>query len=184
MSNIFIDCGGNLGQSIDRFKRSEYYKQDFCIHSFEPNPSLRDKYLNRDDISFHPQAIWVLDGEISFYLDKSRRSLGSTLISSKHTRKIDKKKPINVPCIDFSSWILKNFDASDYIILKMDIEGAEYDVLNKMIKDNSINYIKMAFIEFHYDKINLDINVHNDLMNKLNNIAGFKLMPEFFMVVK
>ena len=48
-----------------------------------------------------------------------------------------------------SKWITDNFTKDDYIILKMDIEGAEYEVLNKMIDDNSIKYINKLYVDFH-----------------------------------
>ena len=39
-------------------------------------------------------------------------------------------------------------DESD-CILQMDIEGAEYNVLEKMIEDGSIDYINTLFVEWH-----------------------------------
>jgi len=56
---------------------------------------------------------------------------------------------IEVESLDLSQWILDNFDVDDFIVLKMDIEGAEYEVLPKMVKDGSIAYINHAFIEWH-----------------------------------
>ena len=69
MANIFIDCGGNFGQSIERFKRSNYYFNDFIIHSFEPNPVVKSKSFNLQNVIYHNEAIWVRDGEVDFYLD-------------------------------------------------------------------------------------------------------------------
>ena len=48
-----------------------------------------------------------------------------------------------------SKWITENFDKDDYIILKMDVEGAEYKVLEKMINENTINYVNKLYVEFH-----------------------------------
>lgn len=56
---------------------------------------------------------------------------------------------VKVESIDISQWILDNFSKDDFIVLKMDIEGSEYQVLPKMIKDGSIGYINHAFIEWH-----------------------------------
>ena len=57
----------------------------------------------------------------------------------------------------------------------MDIEGAEYQVVNKMIEDSSIFYIDKMRLEFHYDKINLEKSVHDGLLNKLKGIFGNNL---------
>jgi FkbM family methyltransferase len=56
---------------------------------------------------------------------------------------------IQIESIDLSQWVIDNFSKDDFIVLKMDIEGAEYEVLPKMIEDGSIEYINQAFIEWH-----------------------------------
>ena len=56
---------------------------------------------------------------------------------------------IEVESIDLSKWIIENFDRNDLIVLKMDVEGAEYKILPKRFEDGSVNYINYAFIEWH-----------------------------------
>ena len=56
---------------------------------------------------------------------------------------------IEVESIDLSKWIMNNFSKEDLIVLKMDIEGAEYKIIPKMFEDGSVNYINYAFIEWH-----------------------------------
>ena len=56
---------------------------------------------------------------------------------------------IEVESIDLSKWIINNFNKDDFIVLKMDIEGAEYKIVPKMFEDGSVNYINYAFIEWH-----------------------------------
>ena len=56
---------------------------------------------------------------------------------------------IEVESIDLSKWIIDNFKKDDFIVLKMDIEGAEYKIVPKMFEDGSVNYINYAFIEWH-----------------------------------
>jgi uncharacterized protein YfeS len=54
-----------------------------------------------------------------------------------------------IDCFDFSKYVKDNFKVDDYIVCKLDIEGAEYPVLEKMIKDETIPYIKKLYVEFH-----------------------------------
>ena len=56
----------------------------------------------------------------------------------------------------------------DIIFGKMDIEGAEYHVLPKMIKDGTIKYINEIYIEWHYKKVNVDEKVHQKLVKQLH----------------
>ena len=48
-----------------------------------------------------------------------------------------------------SSWLKNNTDATYDITVKIDIEGAEYDILGKMFVDGTINRVKLLIIEFH-----------------------------------
>jgi hypothetical protein len=44
---------------------------------------------------------------------------------------------------------VKNLSENDYVILKMDIEGAEYDTLEKIITDGRLKFINKLYIEWH-----------------------------------
>jgi FkbM family methyltransferase len=177
--NIFIDCGAHMGQTIDYFKLSNTYKNNkWDIYSFEAITDLT-KIINikHPDINILNKAVWIQDGIIDFYQTKIKKQYlknndmifgqGSSLIIEKKTGELDKENPIKLECIDLSNWIKNNFSNDDKIWLKIDIEGAEYEVLKHLIETNIISYIDKLFIEFHYEKINLDINIHNDIKNKL-----------------
>ena len=56
---------------------------------------------------------------------------------------------IEIESIDISNWIKTNLSEQDLIVMKLDIEGSEYNVLEKMISDGSINYINKLFVEWH-----------------------------------
>ena len=145
MRKIFIDCGGWIGGSVSIFRESELYDLSFEIYGFEPVPELAKAYRKLDNVILYESAAWIYNGKINLYIGE--RSDGSSLIKEKHD--VDSEHPIKVECIDFSQWILENFDKDDYIILKMDIEGAEFKVINKMIDDSSIEYINRIYVEWH-----------------------------------
>lgn len=56
-------------------------------------------------------------------------------------------------CFDLSTWLKNTFTKEDYVILKLDIEGAEYEVLNKLIEDGTIGLVKEFWGEWHDMKI-------------------------------
>ena len=178
MRKIFLDCGGYNADSVDAFKKSKWYSPDVIIYSFEPNPRFKETYKKRPDINFIGKAVWVKNEEQSFYIAQIRVERGSSIIKGKRGGHLDQEHPIKVQCLDFSKWILDNFTKDDFIVLKMDIEGAEYPVLNKMIEDGSIYYIKKAFIAFHSWLIRIDKKEHMALMKKLEAIKGLELLPE------
>jgi FkbM family methyltransferase len=118
-------------------------------------------------VVFHPEAVWNKDCEATFYLSRAATRDGSTLLASKTTGKLDREHPITVRCIDFGAWVKRSFTKDDFVIVKLDIEGAEYAVLRKMIDDGSIELVDRLYVEFHADRIGLRKDVHNQLVAEL-----------------
>jgi len=60
-----------------------------------------------------------------------------------------------VDAVDFGRWLEDNFQKRDFIWVKLDIEGAEYPVLEKMIEDGTIEYVDQLYVEFHNVKVDV-----------------------------
>lgn len=142
--------------SVKRLRELFDPEGKYLMHTFEANPAYLSFYKGLKNHILHAKAVWIYDGEIDLYLEKKLpdkeyfNGQGSSLFSQKQN--VDSEKSIRVRCIDFSKWILNSFKKSDYIILKMNIEGAEYAVLTRMIRDGSIDYIDELYIDFHRDR--------------------------------
>jgi len=54
-----------------------------------------------------------------------------------------------VDCIKLSDFILKNFSKEDFIILKLDIEGEEYNVVPDLIDSRCMEMVDELWIEWH-----------------------------------
>jgi FkbM family methyltransferase len=183
MRKVFIDCGGHFGESIDRFKRSDLYSSDFEMYCFEPLPKSAKVCRERDDIQFIEKAVWIEDGESEFFSNAREDTWGSTLMAGKTSSEILYDSPIVVKTIDFSAWMKSNFDAKDYIIVKMDIEGAEYQVLRKMIEDGTIGYMDMIFMEWHENRLEgVSREQHHSLLEELSEYTDVR--PEMMKVMK
>ena len=52
-------------------------------------------------------------------------------------------------CFDLSSWILENVKDGDHLLIKMDIEGAEFEVLKKCLNEGAARRINEINIEWH-----------------------------------
>ena len=149
MNKYFIDAGGHRGESVIA-ARQRWGNELTAVHTFEANPDLWKFYQDIPTI-LHKAAAWIYDGEIDFYV--SDRSLSSGVHKNRvkrvHSTPINIVKEVKVPCIDFSRWILENFSQDDYIILKMNVEGSEYEIFDKMFKDGSIKFIKELWGDLH-----------------------------------
>jgi len=163
----FIDGGANNGCSVRVFRELYDKDEEYYIYSFEADPRFAKYFNDLNKHTFINKAIWIEDTTLPFYVETSP-SPGSTLMIEKKTCNLDKENPVMVPAIDFSVWFLKTFNEDDEIILKLDIEGAEYDVLEKMLEDGSFSYVDRLLIEWHGIKCCIPKERHNALIAKLD----------------
>jgi len=187
MRKVFLDCGANNGSSVRKFRRIREDSDDFEVFSFEPN-EVFEKEIILTGAKYINKAVWIEDGIIPFYVvsvDKygndSRRTGASSANKAKSDWNLKFHKEVeacDVSSIDMSNWILSNFEERDYIILKMDIEGSEYDVLEKMIGDGSMSFIDELWIEFHWSKCGVSKQRHDELVRKINTFK-IKLDPHW-----
>jgi hypothetical protein len=56
---------------------------------------------------------------------------------------------ISVESFDFSKWVVREFSLEDYVILSLDVEGAEFPILTKMLEDGTLNRLDRLYVEFH-----------------------------------
>ncbi len=152
MNKYFIDCGAHCGESILAAKQR--FGNDVITISFEPIPGLAKQLqeIHKDNptVNIQNSAVWINDEVKKFHLSEEYTD-GSSLLNSLNNLRDDHF--LSIPCFDLSSWIKDTFSKDDYLILKLDIEGAEYEVLNKMIEDNTMGMINEFWGEWHDMKI-------------------------------
>lgn len=176
--NIFIDCGSYVGKSITKFRKMidyENHKSEWKFFAFEPNPYMDSVIQN---VIYSRSAVWIEDCKKEYYLsNKARKYDGNTLMRNKKTADLNYKKPIIVDCIDLSKWILK-FSLTDYIVLKLDVEGAEYEILEHLMDTGAIGLISVLYCEFHVKKLKMNPQRHLDVIERLRGferVCGIEL---------
>lgn len=147
---VFLDVGAHTGESLEFFRNNWPDHAEYEIHCFEPNPEHHHLFDN-EDVTLHKEAVWTEDGFRDFYIGKFPGGMaeGSTLMQKKISGKVDYNNPINVPVIDFARWMHATFSKEDYIVLKVDIEGAEYAVLHHLMDTGIIEYVDRLYGELH-----------------------------------
>lgn len=142
--NIFIDAGYYFGESLGNFIKKGIVDETWTVYAFEPNPEIN---VNAREypvpIIMSRKAVWVKDGKTKFWI--SHRENASHVDGTSSSAE---NKKITVPCMDFSKFV-GSLPKDANIICSMDIEGAEYSVLHKMLEENTIDRISLLFIEFH-----------------------------------
>jgi FkbM family methyltransferase len=59
------------------------------------------------------------------------------------------KQYADVPTIDVSSWLAANACECDFVVVKMNIEGSEFSVLDKMLREGTLCLMDVAHVYFH-----------------------------------
>lgn len=134
---LIIDCGTNMGLSLLFFSVNYPNAQ---IYGFEPDKFILP-YLKRNiqtqqmnNVQLHEKAVWNSNTILDFYTDKG---MGGRIDS--YSNQI----PIKIEAIR-----LKEFIGTNHVdFLKIDIEGAEYDVMIDC--EPILNQIDNIFIEYH-----------------------------------
>ena len=173
--HLFVDCGGHDGCSIRRFMTEFDPKGRFDMVTFEPNEAFGRYYSDFPRHRLIQAAVYDRDQTLEFFLDREDGD-GSTIFKDKLTAanggygSLDKEHPIRVKPIDLSEWLLQNTKPSDYVILKLDVEGAEYDILEKMFCDHSIDRVAHLFVEWHWSRVGVTNHRHAHVIQTLRQL--------------
>ena len=76
-------------------------------------------------------------------------------------------KKVTVKCVDIGR-ILAEYDENDFIIVKMDIEGSEYELLLDLAQKNVLKLIDQLAIEHHENvmEFKTPLDVFNFILKK------------------
>jgi FkbM family methyltransferase len=154
MKKILLDCGSHLGESVSKFRNMIPDISEYEIHMFEPNPYLFNQINENESFSGcikNNACVTDYTGTIKLWgCVKNKESVGSTIEKSKSNFDgISEDDYVMIDCIDLVDYIKTKFNSNDFIILKLDVEGAEYSILEKLIETNVIDYVNKLFCEFH-----------------------------------
>jgi FkbM family methyltransferase len=145
MDPFILDCGSHIGMSILFFKA--LYPEAKII-GFEPHEqayTCLETNIASNGISgveIYRACLGLEDSMVdSFYYDPENPS---SLINSK-IKKRQPKKQTTVPQIRLSSFINREVD-----LLKLDVEGAEGEVLQDLVSSGTISKIDQMILEYHH----------------------------------
>lgn len=156
---IYIDLGAFMGSTIEEFYKTHDDAADYLIYAWEPlikNYIMLTKAIcaaGWDNVICMNYAASNADGIFPFYANKNKIGDGATLIDDKITGGLVYDRPLGVRCINFCEWFKRRVNPNDYVALKMNIEGGEYQIMDDMIDSGVLDYISEFRYWLHSKKI-------------------------------
>lgn len=118
------------------------------VHGFDPTPESVewiDKQMLPPQFHHHPMAIANHDGEVIFELPEQAGHCARAV--GHRSRPSPSMRSVTVPCRRIPS-LMRDLGHERIALLKMDIEGSEYDVIEDILS-NRLG-IDQILVEFHH----------------------------------
>ena len=146
MNRMFAKSYANL--QMDRRLNDSRLLQQRLDEAATPNFGTKSgqgrKAKARERYTFLPAAVGQSSGSIDvswpsgiFMQSGSDARMGGVPIA----RPSHIPERMSAPVVDVTAWLKQHFRATDIIIVKMDVEGAEHGILRKMAADGTLKWM-------------------------------------------
>ncbi len=162
---FIIDCGSNIGMSILFFKK---FYPGAKITGFEPDDSaftLLEKNIRENglsDIDLHRKAVMENEGMVNLFHNPEKP--GALTMSTCRERKPRRHKAVEATVL--SKYIDRKVD-----FLKIDVEGAEKQILTELLHEGKLGLIRQMVMEYHHH-ITAEADALSEVLRILEH-AGF-----------
>jgi FkbM family methyltransferase len=169
-NRVYLDLGANhYKSSIENWFRKHYPGGDtFKVIAFEANKKFAATFQDHPEVEFHNMIVWTKNESIPWTWTGKENGFAG------------KDSKYMIQGIDIADFIQRRIKRDDYLVVKMDIEGAEYDIIPRLIETNTLPLIDEFFVEVHTD-INTCCRGREDrkyshakeLLQKVRNAGGY-----------
>jgi FkbM family methyltransferase len=150
-NDTVIDLGAHVGEATVEFARRAGH-----VHAFEPNPANFDQLAANTarfgNVTIHRKAVSASTGTARLFFEDAKPGKfyeGATIVDGKSN--VTYEKSVEVETISIID-VLKSIEGP-VAFIKMDIEGAEYQVLETLIASGLMPKVGMVHYECHADRI-------------------------------
>lgn len=135
--DVVLDVGGYVGDWSDQMT-SRY---GVVSHVFEPHPSfanaIAERFEDNENVFVHAYAIGSVDGVLEL---SDQANASSALVQ---------EGPTVTGMVKALGPVVEGLGLSDVAVIKMNIEGGEYDLLPAMIDSGFMQHVDTLMVQFH-----------------------------------
>jgi FkbM family methyltransferase len=140
--SVVVDVGAFTGA----WAQNMVERYDPIIYAFEPNPNsfarLSEKAARNPKLRPQPYGLGDEDATVEFTL----HGLGSSMCDERSSHADTPRINVEIAAIDR---VWKDLQLGQIDLMKINIEGAEFPLLDRMIKTNLLKNVRCFMIQFH-----------------------------------
>ncbi|KAK8697996.1 hypothetical protein V6N13_114128 [Hibiscus sabdariffa] len=160
---VYIDVGArSYASSIGKWFKKQYPKQNkhFEIYAIEADKAFHQEYKARKSVKLLPYAAWIRNETLFFEItrDPKRKSIATqrgrgmgrihpVQSSASYVEDVDR-----IQGLDLAEWLTNVVGERDLVVMKMDVEGAEFHLMPRLMETGAIHLIDDMFLECHYNR--------------------------------
>jgi FkbM family methyltransferase len=167
---VYVDVGArSYGSSIGSWFRKQYPKQNhtFEVFAVEADPAFHADYARKKGVTLLPYAAWVRNETLTFEINDgpgskkgdaddvrkpSGRGMGRIRTGAGAMEGVSSGEVRRIPAFDLAEWLMRTASEQDYVVMKMDVEGTEFDLIRRMLDTGAICLVDELFLECHYNR--------------------------------
>ncbi|KAF3793263.1 hypothetical protein EJ110_NYTH10058 [Nymphaea thermarum] len=160
---VYIDVGSrSYGSSIVGWFKKQYPKQNrtFEIFAIEADHTFHYEYGTKKGVQLLPYAAWIRNETLLFEINgggdedgEKGRGMGRIRTGGEDSEMAEESKEVmKVQGFDFAEWLMGAVSKKDFVVMKMDVEGTEFDLVPRLIETGAICLIDEVFLECHYNR--------------------------------
>ena len=138
------------------------------IYCFEPQIELCEmiRGINDSKITVHEYGLW--NKTCSSRLYWTNRKNGATVFKNKFIKKADSEiKTLDGKFVRASDWFRDNLNNDDYVVMKINCEGAECDILDDLFESGEYKKLNALMVDFDVRKISTETHREQEIRERL-----------------
>jgi FkbM family methyltransferase len=166
--SLVLDCGANVGHISKLFAST-----GATVISFEPDPvafkELSERCGTKKNVTLIQKGVWDKNTSIQLFAHKESNgneasyTVGSSIVAEKINVSTDKGQSIEV--IDLVEFMQQQNRKID--LVKLDVEGAEIEILQRILATDSWNLFDRMYVETHETKIPSQLEPLQKIKNEI-----------------
>lgn len=181
---VFLDVGAHRGQTTEEVLGPLWAFDRVC--AFEPDPECVSLLHSRfaaetaaGRLEITPAALSSRTGEAKLY--GSNSGGGASLFAEK--RNVNSELAASIRLVRASDWLRENTTPADFVLMKLNCEGAEVDILRDLVETGEISRIGALMVDFDIRKVRGRRGEARQTIRRMH-AAGFHRfhLSEFVMV--